>query len=245
MVLLWIGPNPLLCIFKPQFFENILRKSDFIKKPAGYRFIKQWLGNGLLTSNGKIWKTKRKLLNPSFQTKILDDYISSMNEQIEIFIELLNSSLDREFIDIRQPIINLTLDLILVTVMGIRLDAQKNENNEYINHLNNVLNISSSRIVNPIYAVDAIFSLTKVGRLYKESIKALHRFTENIIEERKKVKNGCNECNRRKDFLDLLIELQAYNSSITDEMLRQDVDTFLFAGHDTTAMCLIWTLFLL
>ncbi|GIY91741.1 cytochrome P450 4V2 [Caerostris extrusa] len=50
---------------------------------------------------------------------------------------------------------------------------------------------------------------------------------------------------KRKAFLELLLELHLQDPSFTEEDVREEVDTFMFAGHDTTAMALSWSLYCL
>ncbi|KAL6441533.1 hypothetical protein ACFW04_003590 [Cataglyphis niger] len=49
---------------------------------------------------------------------------------------------------------------------------------------------------------------------------------------------------KRKAFIDLLLDMNEKDGvSLTDEDLRAQVSTFLFAGHDTTAVSISWALF--
>ncbi|KAL3202620.1 hypothetical protein MRX96_042342 [Rhipicephalus microplus] len=51
---------------------------------------------------------------------------------------------------------------------------------------------------------------------------------------------------RRRPFLDLLLVEHLKNDQyITKEDIREEVDTFMFEGHDTTAMGISWALFLI
>lgn len=63
---LWLGPVPVVLIVGPQTAEVLLRSSENIEKSFFYTFLHSWLGTGLLTAGGKKWKSRRRLLTPTF-----------------------------------------------------------------------------------------------------------------------------------------------------------------------------------
>ena len=89
--------------------------------------------------------------------------------------------------------------------------------------------------------IEAIFWMT-YGRRQNQLLKALHGFTEKVIE--KKMKQTQPATN--PSFLDLLLLTRTENGqSLSAKDIREQVDTFMFAGHDTTATALTWIFFYL
>ena len=74
---LMIGLSPAVFITDAHAAESILRSSEYIDKNFGYQFLVPWLGEGVLISGGSKWKHRRRLLNPSFHYKILENYSES------------------------------------------------------------------------------------------------------------------------------------------------------------------------
>lgn len=93
------------------------------------------------------------------------------------------------------------------------------------------------------------------GKQFREKVKLLHDFTMKVIRERKQemmLKNDKFEQTsdnkdggRRLAFMDLMLKHHLSSGELTEEDIREEVDTFMFEGHDTTAMAMSWILYLL
>lgn len=128
--------------------------------------------------------------------------------------------------------------------MGIRFDLQKEMQETYETNLQRMGNLLIYRIMRPWLYVNAIFPLfpTFWNQLYVANI--LHKFSKEIIRKRKErfVPVEASDVKRKLAMLDLLL---TKSDDIDMDGIREEVDTFVFEGHDTTSASLAFTLMLL
>ncbi|CEG83600.1 hypothetical protein RMATCC62417_17491 [Rhizopus microsporus] len=83
--------------------------------------------------------------------------------------------------------------------------------------------------------------LREANRRFDRSVSLMHEVVENVIRERK---SSPDATNKEKDLLGFMLNARdEHNLGLSDENIRDQVVTFLIAGHDTTANTLAWTLY--
>lgn len=258
LVRVWLGTKLLLVSTDPKHIEVVINSSKHITKAFFYDYLMPWLGTGLLTSTGHKWKVHRKIITPTFHFKILEKYVDVFNKNGHILIERLSEKVNGPVFDICPYITEYTLDVICETAMGVTVNSQRGENKDYVEAVRNMGMVAVSRSFKPWLYPDFIFNLSSYGRLQKRSLVVLHNMTNSVIRTRKmelsqmskSPKPNCEEndigIKRRSDFLDLLIHSSTDdNNKLSDEELREEVDTFMFEGHDTTSSAIffsVWTM---
>eukprot|EP00106_Octopus_bimaculoides_P012607 XP_014780049.1 PREDICTED: cytochrome P450 4V2-like [Octopus bimaculoides] len=249
----WVGIQPIVVAFKDEYVQDVIGNTKHIEKNMFYKFLYPWLGNGLLTSGGSKWFKSRKMLTPSFHYNILNSFLIVMQNQSNILCEKLDKMVGKGEFNIRPYITNCTLDIITETAMGQCVNAQDDQNSEYIQSVNRISDIIIYQSKSPWLWPTFLFNLHPLGREAAKCLKYLHGFTDKMIEERKTLyleglqKNSDNKDEetlgkKKMAFLDTLLD-KLHEGEIDKKDLREEVDTFMFEGHDTTAAGINWTLY--
>ena len=233
-----VGPVAMLQVVDPKVAREVFSSSKHAVKGMFYNSLRPWLGLGLLTASGEKWKIMRRLTTPAFHFEVLHRFLDVMNEQSEVMIQRLELLADnKDTLDIFDYVTACALDIVCETAMGRKVNAQAVVGHtEYVEAVYNMSKSVVSRMENPLYSSDFIYSLSSPGREAKRNLKVLHDFTNKVIRERKALllaekDNKEEEVKRRPAFLDILIHAQAAEEHvITDENIREEVDTFMFEG---------------
>lgn len=241
------GWVPIIVFHRAEGMHVLYSGAENTSKTFDYLFIEAWLKKGLLTSDGKKWLERRKIITPTFHFDILKDFIFIMNENVETMTNNLRKKIQKDSeINIHEHIGLCALDIICESAMGQNINAQNNKNSEYINAVTEISILVRARTCNPLHWNDFIYNFTENGKKEKKCLEILHGFTRDIIKKRNEDFEICNINNQKRiAFLDLLLKAKKLDDSLTFEDIQEEVDTFMFEGHDTTTGAATWAVHLI
>ncbi|KAH8373842.1 hypothetical protein KR200_008036 [Drosophila serrata] len=253
----WLGPELNVLMANPKDVEVVLGTLRFNDKAGEYKALEPWLKEGLLVSRGRKWHKRRKIITPAFHFKILDQFVDVFEKGSREL--LLNMERDRvKHGDAGFGLydwINLcTMDTICETAMGVSINAQTNADSEYVQAVKTISMVLHKRMFNIFYRFDLTYMLTPLARAEKKALDVLHQFTEKIIVQRREelIRGAANKetttneedsdvgAKRKMAFLDILLQSTIDERPLTNLDIREEVDTFMFEGHDTTSSALMF-----
>ncbi|XP_020935402.1 cytochrome P450, family 4, subfamily F, polypeptide 55 isoform X4 [Sus scrofa] len=251
-IFLWppLGLEPLPGCEKPVFSSQatIIHKDMFL-----YIFLKPWLGVGLLLSAGEKWSHQRRLLTPAFHFDILKSYVKIFNRSADIMHAKWQhlASEGHTRLDMFEHISLMTLDSLQKCVFSFDSNCQEKPS-EYIAAISELSALVTKRNEQIFLHKDFLYYLTPEGRRFRKACRLVHDFTDAVIQERRRtlISQGSQDFLRAKakaktlDFIDvLLLAKDEDGKGLSDEDIQAEADTFMFAGHDTTASGLSWVLY--
>ncbi|KAJ1526192.1 hypothetical protein ONE63_009351 [Megalurothrips usitatus] len=248
---IWLGPVPIIVLSNPEDLEILLSSNKHIEKSELYDQIRPWIGDGLLTSTGKKWHTRRKLITPTFHFRILDQFVEVFNRNSNILVEKLLSQ--KETINVHHLITLCTLDIICETAMGTKVNAQGDSTSSYVTAVHNAVISFHQRTMKPWLHYDFLFNATTDGKTFNTALKELHKYTQDVIENRRRERESRRKESLKTDddigmkkrvaFLDQLLDADTAGANLSDMDIQEEVDTFMFEGHDTTGAAMSFILY--
>lgn len=229
-----IGTFPMLLICDPELIHEVLvTKAASFTKDAAIKNNPEFFGNGLLRSEGEYWKRQRKLASPAFNPKRLEAYGAQM---IELCQSKLASWRDGETRDMQKEMMQLTLSIAAKTLFDVGLE----HNEEFELALENAQKYLGERMDDFILLLLPEWVPFPSNIHLLDAVHKIDKFVYALIKERR------NEAEGRNDLLSCLISVRDDDgTALSDQEIRDEVFTLFFAGHETTALTLSWTLYLL
>lgn len=230
-----LGPQRAILFNRPTHVQDLLitNAHKFTKSRLLQR-AKILLGEGLLTNEGKFHLRQRRLAQPAFHRDRLKAYSQVMAEYAD---RAASRWQEGETRDMAQEMMRLTLAVVAKTLFSADVESEASEVGQA---LTDVLGLFDLMLV-PGTAFLQHLPLPAMRRFHR-ALKQLNGIIYGIIREHRE--SG-------KDAGDLLSMLmmaaddQGDGSRMNDKQLRDEAMTLFLAGHETTAVALTWTWYLL
>lgn len=227
------GPIRITQVNHPDLIEEVLvHQSRNFHKGFGHQLIKPIVGEGLLTSEGAFWLRQRRMAQPAFKRERINAYAPAM---VACTAERLDRWQPGQVIELYQEMMALTLDIAARTLFGSDMLG-------LTERLSTAFNTVQETFVTRFHA---LFNLplwvpTPGNLRLRHAIRELDTVIFRLIEHAR------TNYQDRDDLLARMMQARDEDGSqMTDRQLRDELITFVLAAHETTALTLTWTLYLL
>jgi cytochrome P450 len=220
----------------PDLVEAVLVRNyqNFLKDHV-VRKSRWFFGDGLLTNEGESWLRQRRLSAPAFHRERVASYAKIMTGYTG---EMLVTWRDGETRDVHAEMMRLTLRIVVRALFNVEA--------EQIEAISAAMNILMNSTTGVRMLLPPVFRYLPTPKMiaFRRAVRKADETVYGIIARRRE-KETENETDSG-DLLSMLMQARDEDGGrMTDKQLRDEVMTFLLAGHETTALALSWTWHLL
>ena len=236
------GPIFSIYVTGPEVAQIIFNQADSKNQTFNY-MMEPWLGKGLVLSNGAYWKRNRKLLTPTFHYNSLRNFVKIINKSSDRLTQIINRNSNAEDpVEFYPLVSNMTLEAILNCICSQNSDLQLNIDSnctemQYIEGLEKIRQGMGERFGGGLLNIfDIFYYRREKGKGFMTGSKMTKQYILSLIQERRaatRKEEGKQSSNY--DMLDLLMmSRDEEGNGLTEEEIIDELNTFVFAGHDTT-----------
>jgi cytochrome P450 len=205
---------------------------------ATLRILKPLLGEGLFTSEGPAWRHQRRTLAPAFTPRSVELLVPHIRSATTEMIGTLAVT-ERERVDLFPMIQFLALEIAGRTMFSLEMGQHGSALRDQIMHY-------GQRLGRP-HLLDFVVPIglpTPHDWARAWFRRGWIRLIDQIMAERLTAKTHASG---PRDLLDLLMAARDPESGegFSPKQLRDQIATMILAGHETTAVALCWSVYLL
>lgn len=231
-----LGPMRAVLVVHPVHVEELLiRQAGSICKGIGYRDLRSLLGDGLITSENPLWRRQRHALQPAFTPAAVggfDDVLSSAADQFAKRWRSL-AEIDQE-VELTSEMTIFAMSTLSRTIFDVDLQRQYLEVARAFDKCFALMAAKTSNPLSPPLAFP-----TRANREFKRNRALIDDFVTELME-RSDVMARPNWVLER-----MVAAAGGEGAAVNRRQIRDEIVTLFFAGYETSARALTWTILLL
>lgn len=225
----------------PDDVKHVLQENNknYPKIPLVDNKFKRISGEGLLTASGPHWMKQRRLSQPAFHRQRIAGFGTIMTDTTAKALERWQRVADTgQTLDMRYEMMRISLDVMSETLFAADMSAHADMVSEAVSVMFEHTHTRLNAVVDPPLNVPI-----PSNRRFLRSRENLDRMVYDLIRERRQRKDAKDT----GEFLSILMDVRDEDTGagMSDVEIRDEIMTFIFAGHETVSTGLTWVLVLL
>jgi cytochrome P450 len=229
---------PVYLVSHPDYFKHVLQDNhrNYRRGVFFNNIARMVIGDNLFTMEGDEWLSRRRLMQPVFHRERIEGFTRLMAASIESMLARWDALADGSRVALDQEMMRLTLQVAGKALFSVDLLAEASALGDAFTELSEFINYRFRTPYPP-----PLFIPTKANRGFRRARRTLDTTVYRIIAERRR--SGADH----GDLLSMLMQARDADTgeALTDEAVHNEVALLMFAGHETTAVALTWTFYLL
>ncbi len=232
-----MGPKSLYYFNHPDHAKYVLADNAAnYHKGIGLTEARRLIGDGLLTSEGDLWRQQRRTIQPAFRRDRLAGFAGLIVDEASALVKRLEAKIDTGPVNVVQEMTRLTLGVLGKTLLDADLSAFFNLGEEFeVAQDQAMFEMVTLRML-PIWLP------IPRHRRFHAALGELENAAMDLVDGREKhTRPGADDMITRL--------LNAYKDEPDENLrrrrLRDELLTILLAGHETTASTLSWAWYLI
>lgn len=234
-----MGPKKLYVFNRPDYAKHVLADNAAnYHKGIGLVEARRVLGDGLLTSEGEVWKAQRRVVQPAFKPGRIAQQADAVAEEASKLVALLRCHEGAGPVDVLREVTGLTLGVLGRSLLDSDLGAHASVAHSFEAIQDQAMFEMVTQGLVPNWLP------TRGQRDFRRARRELHGVVDSLLSDRAARMADGEEAD---DALSRMIwaARRNFGPEAARDRLREELVTLLLAGHETTASTLGWTLHLL
>jgi cytochrome P450 len=232
------GRAPLVVVTGPELAHEVLsRPEDFPRVPAqdSAALIAE---NGLVQSEGELWRQQRSIMAESFTGRQVKAYADTTGERVGPLADRWAADAPTE-VNLHREMTGLTIRVASEILLG------EDVGKERADQFHGWMQTAGEEFEFGLDAVRPDWLPSSISGEFREAAAGIRELSEEMIA-RRRAALAAGEDEGTTDMLTALIRAEENPEvEFPENQIRDEVATFLIAGHETTALSLSYTLGLL
>lgn len=228
----YLGRTPVVVIADPDMLRQVMVRdfSSFTNRLTR-PFATKPMTDCLLMLRNERWKRVRSILTPSFSAAKMKEMVPLINTATDSLMSNLNVSAESgEAFDIHRCFGCFTMDVIASVAFGTRVDSQKNPDDPFVRHAQMFFSFSFFRPIMLFFIAFPSITAPLMRFIPNKRRDEMNHFFINIIQKIIKQREEQPAEQRRRDFLQLMLDARTSKDSVSLEHF----DTASHAGDQQT-----------